>query len=150
MADAASRTLSKANVMIGRVATISVGDGTDLKYTITGLNQEGVINVTEEVKEINTELEDYTDLVEVLARKVRVEITLSEIDDTDLDTINGATIDEIEIKTSTGGANGTGQTFNIQDCDNIAAFVDGLKTKIVATKAVAGNTITYTITDNAA
>jgi len=150
MADATPRTLDKTNVMIGRVATISVGDGTDLKLSISGLQQEGVIIINDEVKEINTQLEDYTDHTEVLARKTTVEFIFSEIDDADLDLINGATINEIEVKTSTGGANSTGMVFNMATCDSMKAFVDGLKTHVIATKTSTGKTLNYTITDNAA
>lgn len=150
MADVSSRTLTKTKVMAGRIATIAVGDGTDLKYQISGLQQEGVVTVTEEVRENVVELEDGTEVIEVLARDITVEFVHSDVLDADLDTINGATIDEIEIKTSTGGANGTGMIFNMQDCDDITAYLDAMKTHIIAKKSIAGNTITYTVTDVAA
>jgi hypothetical protein len=150
MADVTSRTLAKTKVMVGRVSTIAVGDGTDLKLQISGLQQDGVITVTETVNEIANQLEDGTETIEVISREVNVEFVYSDLLDTDIDTINGATINEIEIKTSTGGANGTGMIFNIGSCDDITAYLDAMKTHVVATKSVAGNTITYTVTDVAA
>lgn len=147
MPDVSSRTLTKTKVMAGRVSTIAVGDGTDLKWQISGLQQDGVITVTEEVVEVVNELEDFTETVEVLSRNVVVDFTISDILDADFTTINGATINEIEIKTSTGGANSTGMIFNMGSCDDITAYLDGMKTHITAEKSVAGNTLTYTVTN---
>jgi len=150
MADVSTRTLTKTKVMAGRISTIAVGDGTDLKLQISGLQQEGVVTVTEEVRENVGELEDGTEFIEVLARDVTVEFVYSDVLDADIDTINGATINEIEIKTSTGGANSTGMIFNMGSCDDVTAYLDGMKTHVNAKKSVAGNVITYTVTDVAA
>ncbi len=150
MADVSSRTLAKTKVMVGRVSTISVGDGTDLKLQISGLQQDGVVTVTETVNELANKLEDGTETIEVMSREINVEFVYSDVLDADLDTINGSTINEIEIKTSTGGANGTGMIFNVGSCDDVTAYLDGMKTHITATKSVAGNTVPYTVTDVAA
>ncbi len=150
MADVSSRTLAKTKVMVGRVSTIAVGDGTDLKLQISGLQQDGVVTVTETVNELANKLEDGTETIEVMSREINVEFVYSDVLDADLDTINGSTINEIEIKTSTGGANGTGMIFNVGSCDDVTAYLDGMKTHITATKSVAGNTVPYTVTDVAA
>jgi hypothetical protein len=149
MADVAARTLSKLKVMVGRVISFSVGDGTDKLLTITGMKPDG-LTVNEEIKTISHEMEDGQMVEEVLARKVTLDFVFSELKDADIDTINGATIDCVHVDTTTGGANSTGEAFKMDSCDQVYAYNDNLKTHVVAIKASAGESLGWTLTDNAA
>lgn len=149
MADATPRTMTKLKVMAGRVMSFSVGDGTDKLLTITGMKQDG-LTVTEEIREISHEMEDGQIVREVLARKATVEFLFSELVDADIDTINGSTVDCVYVDTSTGGANSTGEAFKMDSCDEVYAYNDNFGTHVVASKTSSGESLGWTLTDNAA
>lgn len=151
MPDVTPRAIDLQHVVRGRIVSISVGDGTDKKWTITGLSPDAAIEVCREtINMLSTELEDLSKLEQKMSRDLEVLLSLSEMDTTDITTINGATIEDLFFVTSEGGANGTGVTFKVDAADMIVAYIDGLKTKVRATKRTAIGTLGYSITDNAA
>lgn len=129
----ASRELAHSKVMLGRVVTVTFNKASTEKLSIKGL-KDGVISFSEEVKETLAELEDGNEIIESFGRKYTVEISLSELDTTDMSGIDNC--DEVVIATASGGANGTGRTLTISSLDDCKASVDGLKTKIVARKSI--------------
>lgn len=147
----AASALAKTKVFVGRIQTLTINDAEAAeKFARLGV-KDGVIVANEEVKELRTELEDGTEIVDQFARKVTVELTLAELNDTDIDSINLGT--DIIVTTASGGANETGQTFTIEDADSLHAQLDGLKTKIVVTKTLASTdaaTLPYAVADVAA
>jgi len=113
--------------------------------------KDGLVSINEEIKEDAYEVEDGTEILNAYARKVIVEFTYSEVDTTDIAAVDGLVSAEVNLVTATGGANATGQTFDMAACDDIKAFIEDTKTKIVCTKTTNDRaTLPYTITDNAA
>ena len=139
MSDVAARALAKANVFMGRVVSITVYDATSptkLKSLwITGLNNS-TVTATEEVKFSAHTLEDGTKLKDPVGRKVTAEATISELNTTDMATINAGT--KIVFTTAT-------QTFTIDDPDKMYCSVDGLKTKITVKKTAIHPTLPFAI-----
>lgn len=152
MADATPRTLDLTKVIRGRISSISVGDGTDKLLTITGLDVELTAETfTETINETEVELENRAKIKRAVSREVEIVLSFSELDSTDLGTINGSTVEDLFIVTSEGGANDTGVTIQIDAADSIVGYADGLKTKIKATKvSTSMTTLPYSITANAA
>jgi len=152
MADVASRALDLTKVIRGRISSISVGDGTDKKLTISGLDVELTAETfVETINETEVELENRAKVKRAVSREVEIVLSYSELDTTDLGTINDSTIEDLIIITTDGGANDTGVTITIDGADSIVGYADGLKTKIKATKvSTSMTTLPYTITDNAA
>lgn len=129
----ATRELSHAKVMVGRVVSLTLNKGGTEKLALKGL-KDGVVNFSEELKEQVTELEDGNEIVESFGRKYNVEIVFSEIDTTDLANINGC--DSLIVATALGGANGLGRTLTMSALDTCKAHIDGMKTKVVAQKSI--------------
>ena len=139
MSDVAARALAKANVFLGRVVSITVYDKTSptkLKSLwITGLNNS-IVTATEEVKYSTVTLENGTKLKDPVGRKVTVECTISELNTTDMATINAG--GKIVFTTAA-------QTFTVDNPDIMFCAVDGLKTKITVKKSSIHPTLAYAI-----
>lgn len=139
MADVAARALSKANVFLGRVVSLTIYDNsspTPFKTLwITGLDNS-VVSATEEVSYSEVTLENGTKLRDPFGRKVVVESTISELSTTDIATINAGK--KIVFTTSA-------QTFTVDAPDVMYAAVDGLKTKITVKKSTVHPTLPYAI-----
>lgn len=139
MADVAARALSKTNVFLGRVVSLTIYDNsspTPFKTLwITGLDNS-VVSATEEVSYSGATLENGTKLKDPFGRKVVVEATISELSTTDIATINAG--HKIVFTTAT-------QTFTVDTPDVMYAAVDGLKTKITAKKSTVHPTLPYAI-----
>jgi hypothetical protein len=126
-------SLTKAKVLSGPF-TITGKTGGSTSFTYAGLKNDALVINTEDVTK---ELEDYTTDLE--GRHLTAEITLSELDTTDLAKIKD-TVDTIEILFTNKS-----KTFTIAAPDEVRAKVDNGKTKITIKKFVAGSAWPFTI-----
>ncbi|RME22451.1 MAG: hypothetical protein D6800_11020 [Candidatus Zixiibacteriota bacterium] len=142
--------IKKADVFQGRLVELTINSSTPSEVFARKNIREGIVKVSEEIEEAVYETESVgVDVDEgIRSRKVLVELEISEISTTDIDNINTSGA-EIIVKTSTGGANGTGKTLTVSSCDAIFAHLNDLKTKIVARKKTTGATLGFSIADNA-
>jgi len=129
----ASRELSHAKVMLGRVVTITFNKANAEALSVKGL-KDGVVSFAEEIKETIAELEDGNEIIESFGRKYTIEITISELDTSDMSAVDGS--DELIIATASGGGGGIGRTLTVSSLDDCKTSVDGLKTKIVCRKSI--------------
>ena len=143
----AARAINHNNVFHGRAQQLTVNKDSVESIALQSL-KDGVIDVNEEIKETDYECADATEINEDHGRKVVAELVYDEVVTADITAITDS--DELIVTTSSGGANGTGQTFTMSDCDSIKAFVSNLKTKVVAKKTTTSGTLGYVIADNAA
>jgi hypothetical protein len=145
----ANLTVSK--VFVGRLVQVIINDSSDTeKINWSNLKPESV-TVSDELKESVTEIEDGAEIVTAYGFKSSLEMTVSHLDPTEFDGIDDCEdLGEVVIKTTTGGTNSTGMTFTMTDCDQIRAFADGFKTKIVAKKSSSSATRPWTIAHNSA
>ena len=146
----ALRNLSTAKVFVGRLMQVVIKDSSDsAKLELQNLKPDSV-TVADELKEAVHEMENGGEIVTAYGFKTTLEMVFSEIDADDLTAIDLAEDQgEITVKTTTGGANGNGQLFTLTDCDQIRAYTDNFKTKIVAKKSTTSTTRPWTIADNA-
>lgn len=142
MADVSPRAFSKANVFKGRVTGIKCytasGTPTDVKLEITDLNPAAAFVATEEVKKFTVELEDGTDMVQRIARDFTLEVTLSEIDTTDMAIY--AALTKLILTTE-----GTVKTLTVDAPDISYCRTEGLKTVITVKKSTTGDTLGYAV-----
>lgn len=145
----ATRDIAHADIMRSRNLTVTVNDDQAAEVISLQKIKDGIVSLSEEIKEDVYEVEDGTEIINKFARKCTFEFIFSEVDSTDIAAlaVDGG---EIELMTSEGGANGTGKTLTVTACDSIIGLIDDLKTKIIAVKITAIGTLPYTITDNAA
>ena len=147
----ATRDLSTAKVFVGRLCEIIISDsGDDAKLELKNLKPE-TVTITDELKEMTLEMENGQEIVQAYGFKSTLEVTISELNTTDLTALDLCeSLGEIVVKTTTGGTNATGMTFTLTDCDQIKAYNDNFKTKIVCKKATTSTTRPWTIEDNSA
>jgi|GEM_PF-2516002 len=111
--------LTKAKVFNGPFDLVLLADAVE-KYTVSGLKKDSVALSVEPQSE---DLEDNSkDLYAYLAK---AEISFSEVDSTDLESIQDSTIDKAEIRFT-----GKSKKIVISDPTSIIPSIDGLKTKI--------------------
>lgn len=142
MADVSPRAFTKTNVFKGRVTDIKVytasGTPTDIKLYITGLNPTAAFTATEEVKGFTVELEDGTEMTENVARRLQLEVTISELDTTDIAVFNAGT--KIILATE-----GTVKTLTVDAPDLMYARNQNMKTVVTVIKSTTGNTLPYAV-----
>jgi len=149
MADVAGRDLAVADVLRQRVVEIYVTDGTDKLWRIQNVRFKLAITAFENPPAEDVEpLVDGSELTEITATNHLIEFTWDEVNEDDIDTINGSTITTIGWLTSTGGANGTGRDCKLSTVDSIVAFVQDGKTVCRAKKRSSGKDHGFTFTDN--
>lgn len=151
MADVATRSLNRDDVLKHRITEIYVTNGTDklwrvdsTRFGLSVTTFENAPNVAEEA------LVDGSSIKEVTSSNHVIEFLVDEVNEDDIDTINGATVTTIGWVTSTGGANGTGRDCKLATVDYITANVSDGKTVIRAEKSVSGKDHGFTFADNAA
>jgi hypothetical protein len=121
-------SLDKTKVLSGPFNLSLVDDANVEVYGVTGLKKDSV-SFGIESKTWNDELEDDSEDMGIGGRKVTVEITHSELDPADLDSIEDSTISKALISFP-----GKNKTITVQSPDLIYASVDNLKTKITIVK----------------
>ncbi len=147
----AARNITHVDIMRGRPIEFEVTNAADAEQLYINELKDGIISVNEEIKEESYEVEDGTEMIYNYARKCTIELTYSEVDTTDIGAVSGLVLGNFIVKTNTGGANSTGKILTMSDCDVIKAYIEDLKTKIVAVKTTSSEaTLPYTIADNAA
>jgi len=139
-----------SKVFVGRLCQILIKDSADAtKIDWENLKPE-TVTISDELKETITEIEDGQEIVTAWGFKSNMEIIVSNFDPVELGLIDDCEdLGEIQVITTTGGTNSTGMTFTMTDCDQIRAFADGFKTKIVARKSVTATTRPWSIVHNA-
>ncbi len=144
-------SLSTSKVFVGRMCQVILKDSGDTeKLNLEDLKPE-TVTVSDELKEMTMEMEDGKEIVQAYGFKTQFEMVFSHFDSTELSNIDDCESQgEVLVKTTTGGANGTGMEFVLTDCDQIRAYVDNFKTKIVAKKASSSTVRPWTISDNPA
>jgi len=151
MADVSGRDLAVADVLRHRVVEIYVSDGTDKLWRIQNVRFKLAITAFENIPAEDTEtLVDGSELTEITATNHRIEFTWDEVNEDDIDTINGSSITDIGWVTETGGANGTGRDCILADCDAIVAYIQDGKTVCWGKKRSSGKDHGFTFTDNSA
>jgi len=159
--------MATSRVFVGRLVNVKIykSDNSTVVLDLANLKPEA-ITLSDELKESVTEIEDGKEIVTAYGFKSTFELNISHFHN-ELTSSGGditgstATFDsftavdmaetsgKIEVKTTTGGKNATGQTFVLAGCDQIRAFADNFKMKIVAKKSDTSTTRPWTITDNA-
>lgn len=126
-------SLDKTKVLSGPF-TITGSTGGTASFSYAGLKNDALVINTEDV---TRELEDYTTDLE--GRQLTAEVTLSELDTTDLAKIKDS-VDSIAIAFTNKS-----KTFTVAAPDEVRAKVDNGKTKITIKKFVAGNAWPFAI-----
>lgn len=158
--------MTTARVFVGRLVNVKIykSDNSTEVLNLVNLKPES-ITLSDELKESVTEIEDGKEIVTAYGFKSVFELNISHFHNTLVTSgadITGSTASvdsftaldmaetsgKIEVKTTTGGLNGTGQTFSLASCDQIRAFADNFKMKIVAKKSDTSTTRPWTIVDN--
>jgi len=143
--------LVTSKVFVGRLVQIIIKDSADTtKIDWENLKPE-TVTISDELKETVTEIESGAEVVTAYGFKSSLELTVSHLDSAELALIDSCeNLGEIVVKTTTGGDNATGMIFTMTDCDQIRAFNDGFRTKIVAKKSSSVATRPWTIASNSA
>lgn len=126
-------SLDKTKVLNGPFSIVAMADVTE-KFNYSGIKKDSLSISTEDVIE---ELEDRT--TDLIGRNMTAELTISELDTTDLAAISDL-IDDIQITFP----NKT-KKITITDPDEVRPKVEGGKTKITIKKFVAGDAWPFTI-----
>ena len=135
-------------IVRGRPVTVTINDETPTLIVAWDNIKDGVVELNEEIKGDVYEVEDGTEIPSNQGRKAVLELSISELDTTNISAINGND-HEIKVETDEGGANDTGVTITITAA-RIRAFIQDLKTRIRVEKTTSDeDTLPYTITDNA-
>ena len=142
----AARNLDKSDIFVGRVQEMQItSDGSTNVLNLKEL-KDATFSVTEEIKILNTELEDGSELNEIAGRKVVVEGTIPEIEFTDesID-IDGLTqTDASATLVLTTSAKTI--TITLAEGDIISGAMDGNKVKISASVTKSGDNLPYAVT----
>ena len=160
-------SLSTARVFVGRLVQVKIykADNSTVVLNLENLKPES-ITLSDELKESVTEIEDGKEIVTAFGFKSTFELNISHFHNNTtssggditgstatFDSFNAVDLAEtggkIEVITSTGGKNATGQTFSLPACDQIKAFADNFKMKIVAKKSDSSTTRPWSIAENA-
>ena len=143
--------LSTTKVFVGRLVQVLIKDSADAtKIDWTNLKPE-TVTVSDELKETVTEIESGAEVVTAYGFKSVFEMTVSHLDPNDFGNLDDCeNLGEINVITSTGGTNATGMTFTMDGCDQIRAYNDGFRTKIVAKKSSPNATRPWSIAHNSA
>ena len=160
--------MQTSRVFVGRLVQVKIykSDNSTIVLNLENLKPEA-ITLSDELKETVTEIEDGKEIVTAYGFKSTFELNVSHFHNNTvtsggeiagstatLDSFAGVDLAEtsgkVEVITTTGGKNGTGQTFALASCDQIRAFADNFKMKIIAKKSDTSTTRPWTITENSA
>ena len=144
----ASRSLNLTNILYGP-GTVTVNGGGAEKLSLSLPDLKPVLD-NFNIKKVRSEEElvNGQELPFTQAQEAELSLLFDELDTTDFGAIDDG--DEIVIASSKGGANGTGITATMSDCDIVYAEAEGFKTKIIARKTAEGDSLSdiITIADN--
>ena len=160
--------LSTSRVFVGRLVQVKMykSDNSTVVLDLENLKPES-ITLSDELKESVTEIENGQEIVTAYGFKSTFELTVSHfhnrtvVSGTDITatTISFDSFDaidlaekggKIEVITTTGGENATGQTFTLASCDQIRANADNFKMKITAKKSSSSTSRPWAIAENSA
>ncbi|MAE83545.1 MAG: hypothetical protein CMB80_12455 [Flammeovirgaceae bacterium] len=156
-----------SKVFVGRLVQVKIyqSDNSTVVLDLENLKPES-ITLSDELKESVTEIENGEEVVTAFGFKSTFELNVSHFHSRSVASggLGGGTIGvdsfeaidlaetggKIQVITSTGGENATGQTFSLAGCDQIRAFADNFKMKITAKKSSSSTTRPWTIAENSA
>lgn len=141
----AARNLTKSDIFVGRVQELHIQDEVPADVLNIKELKDATFTVSEEIKTLNTELEDGSEINEIAGRKCTVEGVIPEIEFT------GEAIDIDGLSLTTAGCtlalvtSAKTITVTVAAGDIIYAAMDGNKVKISASITKSGDTLPYAI-----
>lgn len=151
----ATQQIQKSKILFRPPIAFTVNDAVPAEVFSRYVANGDPFTFTPELKTVETELSDASELDDIVAIRAVIEWNIEELDQTDMDAINnnGA---QIVLASDKGGANGTGKTLTMDNLDFIRAYpAEGWGTIIRVKKVVPGSSLPtllsslYSLSDNA-